>query len=121
MDHRDRSHYPAGIKQDEDRMVLIVNLDYIPDLEDGTCPPNEYPAKYDVCPDCDGQGKYVNPSVDSHGGYFSGLYYVSCRSCGGKRVILVPTTHDGKQLIQRVIDEDRAYHAEVASERRFGY
>lgn len=61
-------------------------------------------AKYEVCDTCNGKGTTVNPSIDAHGitseefdedpdfaeSYFRGDYDVSCRECGGKRVVLVP-------------------------------
>lgn len=64
----------------------------------------ECPAKYAVCPRCDGKGTHVNPSVDGHGisreefdqdpdfeeAYFDGVYDVVCYECKGERVILVP-------------------------------
>jgi hypothetical protein len=59
------------------------------------------PAKYQVCPVCDGEGKTVNPDIDSHGltredfdedpdfaeDYRSGLYDITCRACSGQRVV----------------------------------
>lgn len=61
----------------------------------------ELPAKYEVCPTCDGKGKHVNPSIDCGGlsgedfaedpefaeNYFSGFYDVCCYECNGKRVV----------------------------------
>lgn len=67
-----------------------------------------YPAKWEICSRCDGEGTHVNPSIDGHGisahdeiwddeefhhNYFSGVYDVQCYDCGGA----------GKQL---VVDED---------------
>lgn len=60
-----------------------------------------FPAKYVVCGTCDGKGKHVNPSIDSHGisaeefyedpdfrdDYCSGMYDVSCYECSGKNVV----------------------------------
>jgi hypothetical protein len=54
-----------------------------------------------VCPTCEGEGKHVNPSIDSHGisreefdedpdfeeAYFSGAYDVTCVECKGQRVV----------------------------------
>lgn len=123
MDVRERSHYPDGIKEDHERQVLIV------DTEEGEV---EYKAEYGVCPDCEGKGKYVNPAIDSHGlssedfeedpdfreDYFGGMYDVTCRSCCGKRVILVPVSDEGKAAISEIIQEEYAYQMEVAAERR---
>jgi hypothetical protein len=59
---------------------------------------------YEVCPRCRGEGKHVNPSIDSHGlsredfdqdpdfeeDYFSGVYDVPCYVCSGARVVKAP-------------------------------
>lgn len=61
-----------------------------------------FPAKYDVCPRCEGHGKHVNPNVDGNGisqeefdadpdfrdNYFAGVYDVQCSFCKGERVVL---------------------------------
>lgn len=58
-------------------------------------------SAYQVCPVCDGEGKYVNPAVDRNGitadefaedpdfadAYFGGTYDMKCRACNGLRVI----------------------------------
>ena len=68
----------------------------------------EFPAHYEVCSRCRGEGKHVNPSVDGHGigqeefdedpdfreAYFSGAYDVVCESCEGLRVVLVEDDYD---------------------------
>ena len=60
--------------------------------------------KFEVCPRCNGEGKHVNPAIDSHGlsredfdadpdfeeDYFSGVYDVECYECKGLRVVKVP-------------------------------
>lgn len=61
------------------------------------------PARYAVCPDCQGRGSRVNPAIDGHGlgaeafedddfrqAYFSGAYDVNCQHCQGLRVVAVP-------------------------------
>ena len=53
-------------KFDEDRMVMIFTAsceDEEGDWEDEV----ELPARFEVCHTCDGKGKHVNPSIDSHG------------------------------------------------------
>jgi hypothetical protein len=54
-----------------------------------------------VCPICEGKGKYVNPSIDSHGlsaedfaedpdfaeDYFRGTYDIVCKCCAGRNVV----------------------------------
>lgn len=124
MDHRERSHYPDGIKEDHNRQILIV------ETEEGE---KEYQAEYQVCPDCEGKGKYVNPAIDSQGlssedfaedpdfqnNYFGGMYDIICGSCKARRVILVPTSDEGKAVIAEIIQEERCYQMEVTAERRF--
>lgn len=58
-------------------------------------------TKWMVCPICRGEGKTVNPDIDSNGltrddfyddpdfaqDYVSGVYDISCRACEGKRVV----------------------------------
>ena len=62
-----------------------------------------FPAHYEVCSRCRGEGKHVNPSIDGHGispeefaedpdfeeAYFRGDYDVTCGECKGMRVVLV--------------------------------
>ena len=58
-------------------------------------------SKWIVCPVCEGNGKTVNPAIDCNGltredfmedpdfaeNYMSGMYDITCRGCGGKRVV----------------------------------
>jgi hypothetical protein len=122
-DVREHSYYPRYIKEDLNRMMLV-------NTETGV----EWPARYDVCSVCNGQGKHVNPSIDSHGisteefaedpdfkeDYFGGVYDVMCESCKGKRVILVPSTEEGQAAIDEILQEEARYRAEVAAEQRMG-
>jgi hypothetical protein len=61
------------------------------------------PARYEVCPTCEGRGTHVNRAIDGHGltredfledpefeeGYFRGDYDVQCTQCEGNRVVAV--------------------------------
>lgn len=62
------------------------------------------PAKYEVCPTCQGRGRHVNPAIEPHGltqedfdeegpeffdDYMSGVYDVQCQECRGERVVAV--------------------------------
>ena len=72
--------------------------------EDDTTEFVQIPAKYEVCPCCEGRGTQVNPAIDGHGisaaafdedpdfgeAYFSGAYDVRCDECGGERVVMEP-------------------------------
>lgn len=97
------------------------------------------PARWEVCPRCDGEGSHVNPSIDGHGlssddfaedpdfaeAYFSGAYDVPCEECRGRRVVLVPDESDPAAAavladyyahIEAMEDMKAAYEAE----RRMG-
>lgn len=125
MDHRDYSHYPEySVKQDHENRTLILYPDEIEELV--------LIAKYDVCPSCEGRGRYVNPLIDSHGltaedfaddpdfqeAYFSEQYDITCRSCNGRNVILVPTAKDGIKQLEELLQEEHQYRCEVETERR---
>ena len=138
LDHRDHTYYPNSIKQDHKRQLLIVDYDYVPSEKETpeeiaqNNPSGEYPAEYQVCPDCNGKGKYVNPSIDRQGltsedfaedpdflhDYMSGVFDITCRSCNGRNVILMPTTDQGKKIIANIIEDERQYFLEIAAERR---
>lgn len=130
MDHRDsaRQGRMDGLRPDHERMVLID--------EDGDL--GSLPARYEVCWTCDGRGKHVNPSVDSHGisaaefdedpdfreDYCRGVYDVTCYECGGRRVTLQLDRNACpkealEEIDKRVISES-SYRAECAAERRMG-
>jgi len=98
-------------EDDHDRMKLIFNVEKFWDDEvyDPEDIPDlvkdkkyiEFPAKYIVCYVCDGRGSYVNPDIDRNGldpndmdedfaeSYFEGAFDVTCKYCGGQRVVLV--------------------------------
>jgi hypothetical protein len=74
------------------------------------------PAKYEVCPTCNGRGSHVRPSVDAGGYnfddddydpetgesvYWSGMYDQTCETCHGRTTV-------------PVIDRDRADKATLA-------
>jgi hypothetical protein len=81
-------------------MNLTIELN---DEETGDDVAHDLPAKFEVCPTCEGKGSHVNPSIDSHGisreefdadpefeeAYFAGRYDVTCHECKGQRVVLV--------------------------------
>lgn len=126
---------------DEDRMVIFLTL---PDEETGDDVEHEVPAKYDVCPTCEGRGKHVDPSIDASGyspdeddyygdpdeyeegrsPYERGVYDVPCMTCHGKRVVLeVDTRAADPALIEAYNDylaECDEYDAMVRAERAFG-
>ena len=97
------------LQDDHDRMKLIFNVEKFYEEHDPEDIPDlvkdkkyiEFPAKYIVCYVCEGRGSYVNPSVDEYGidprdmdedfaeSYFEGTFDVTCKYCGGQRVVLV--------------------------------
>ncbi len=91
--------------------------------------------EYEVCGQCRGHGKVVDPSIDSGGitqeefaadpdfryDYFNGLFDIKCPECRGLRVSAIPKF---PEWLQKVIDDhDRAeaeHIAEVCAERAMG-
>jgi len=101
----------------------------------------EFPATFEVCGLCDGQGSHVNPSIDAHGisaeefyddpgfaeDYFNGVYNVACYECKGLRVTPTIDTNNltdqqkkDYDVLQEKIRDDAMYAAECAAERRMG-
>lgn len=78
----------------EEKMVILIALTD----DEGDEIEHELPARYEVCPTCEGKGKHVNPGVDASGyfpgesdydeDYTRGVYDVTCSTCHGKRVVL---------------------------------
>ena len=48
--------------------------------------------------------------------YFSGLYDVTCKTCHGRNVILVPVAQEGQALVDEILQEEAAYRAECMAE-----
>lgn len=97
----------------------------------------DLPAKYIVCPRCEGAGKHVNPSIDGQGlspedledpefaeAYFSGHYDIECEECLGNRVkLVVDEDRLHPRMVQRLRlgeEMERHYEAERRMERRMG-
>jgi hypothetical protein len=101
-----------------------------------------FPLHYEVCPACDGHGKYVNPHIDAHGitaeefdrdwsyqdrsNYLSGMYDVTCTKCSGNRVIPELNTYRMSELqkwalprIKEDVREEQYYRKECL--RELGY
>lgn len=133
MDYRDRlATFGNGRTLfDESSMTLFYN--------EGDENEFSVPARFDVCPSCEGRGKYVNPSVDSQGlsaeellddpsfaeDYFRGAYDVICEDCKGERVVPVPDEEDMTLDMQLRLDEYESERAHSVQERiceiAFGY
>ena len=88
---------------DEQKMVIRWETEN----DEGEPVTHEFPARFEVCPTCEGKGSHVNPSIDASGyypdededfdayddgeegsPYESGVYDVPCGTCHGKRVVL---------------------------------
>lgn len=101
----------------------------------------EFPAKFEVCWRCRGEGSHVNPAIDGHGlsqedfdedpdfreNYFSGVYDVPCYECKGYRVTLVMDesrfTEEHKAsmvLLEKQWEWEARDRAEAEMERRMG-
>lgn len=149
MDHRDAARHGRAdhLREDTERMLLVESDDWVPehDCPELGCPEckaegwlSPLPAKFEVCSTCDGRGRHVNPSIDSHGltaadfaedpdfaeDYRAGVYDVACYACDGRRVELVVDREACAPEIlarydQRVADH-HGYLAEVEAERRMG-
>lgn len=98
------------------------------------------PAQMEVCGRCEGDGTHWHPAFDngitqedrdrdwddeSWEGLMSGAYDVRCTECNGEKVVPVPSERvpeDDRALVlyYEWIEDDRAYRAEVAAERRMG-
>jgi len=134
-DHREYSYYPDNVREGNMQLLVDETYDGFEDEEGNILPTVKVlSAHYEVCPDCNGKGKYVNPSIDSHGisaeefyedpdfaeSYCSGLYDIVCRTCHGNNVILFPSTEEGKKIIIKMLQEESNYRAEIEAERRMG-
>jgi hypothetical protein len=95
-DAREMADHRSHMTLDERRMVLTVRLID----EEGLERTVELPAEFKTCHTCRGRGKYVNPAIDAGGlsaedmadpdfrhDYMTGLYDITCATCGGKRVV----------------------------------
>lgn len=120
---------------DEKAMKIIV----LQHNEEGEEIEKSFPAKYKVCGTCDGKGKHVNPSIDSHGlsredfdndpdfaeDYFSGCYDVPCNECHGNRVTpeidMDSLSPEDKKFVENEISDHFSYQRELARERQMGY
>lgn len=97
------------------------------------------PARYEVCDLCEGKGKHVNPSIDSHGisledfdddpdfgeDYFSGRYDVLCAQCCGEKITPVPDYDRMPKKfaawVENFIADYYSYQRECWHEREMGY
>lgn len=96
-------------------------------------------GKYQICPVCDGEGKTVNPDIDSNGltredfdedpdfreDYMSGMYDITCKACKGLRVVTAEQIEalseaaEDRRLAARENGDFEAYCG--AGDHRYGY
>lgn len=111
--------------------------------EDGDEQSLAVPARFDVCPDCEGSGCTLVASIrdcaysredfaedpDFEEGYFGGRYDETCRTCRGLRVVQVadpdslawrPAHAAALQQAEEQAMEQARCAAEEAAERRMG-
>lgn len=134
MDARDAATLGHLFEFEEDRM--IITFEYEDD--EGEMIAVELPAKFEVCPLCNGKGSHVNPSIDAHGltsedfdndpnfreDYFSGVYDQDCNECHSKRVVPVPSDLSNKEDLvrfEKLLQDEAQYRREIAYEMKMGY
>lgn len=94
------------------------------------------PAKFIVCPCCDGDGSRVNPAVDAVSiddldcdpdfkeSYYRGDYDIPCSECNGEKVILevnrVALSLKMLERLDRAENSKYQAEAEAAFERKWG-
>ena len=104
------------------------------------------PFKWEVCPQCQGDGHHSNPTLDGNGitqsemedlgedfreNYFAGVYDVTCEQCHGNKLIpeidldLIPANDPRLTLIKQAMEHEKEvardeaeWKAEQAKERR---
>jgi hypothetical protein len=110
--------------------------------EDGEEVSYTLPARYEVCPTCEGRGNHVDPSIDAGGissdsdfwdddedeegnsRYRSGFYNVTCYTCGGRTTVPAIDRASADKaalaLWDEIQEEDAEYEAMCRAERRMG-
>jgi hypothetical protein len=133
MDYRDVAAQFRGVLEDFDARHMTAYF------EDGDGERQLVRLRFDVCDVCEGRGRHVNPSIDSHGltaedfdgdpdfaeDYHGGRYDVDCNGCHGNRVVpVVDPENNPPELVKAVQDaeaESWAYARECVREREMGY
>ena len=97
----------------------------------------ELPAKWEICENCRGNGKHVNPSIDGNGlsgeilddhefmaDYMAGMFDVPCAPCKASGKVLMPDydflTIVQQEALQEQQQADYESAMERAAERRMG-
>lgn len=135
-DSRVRAGERASRRQFDERNMTLAF-----ELENGTGEQETItlPARFEVCPTCEGRGSHVNPSIDAGGitgsewaewgdeereSYRRGAYDVACYDCAGQRVVPeVDADAADPEALKRVRAWEReqaAFDAMCAAERAMG-
>jgi len=94
----------------------------------------QIPIVMQICPTCDGSGRYVNPNIDRQGlsredfdaepefleAYRSGMYDITCQHCKGQNVIPWPTQETDIQRVEEWLGIMQEWEDESDAERRMG-
>ena len=93
--------------------------------------PIRFPARFEVCPRCEGHGRVDHPAFSNgltendfaedeefRENYFAGRYDVCCPECDGKRVTLVPDEDRMTERQREALDEFYRGKAEDAMYER---
>lgn len=108
--------------------------------EEGIILDLEVPEKWEICGNCRGNGKHVNPAIDGHGltredfdedpdfeeGYFSGRYDVICQAgCSDGKIRVPDTDMISDPVVRKAVEEwiqtDHEMREEAKHERDMGY
>ncbi len=136
MDRRERN-FDNGTTFNEKEM----KISFLHEDDEGFEWEISLPAKFEVCGTCNGKGRHVNPSIDSHGitaeewendwddesreDYFSGAYDVQCNECKGNRVSPVVDEQNANPVhlnwYYDLLSAHRDSEREAAYERKMGY
>lgn len=124
------------------RHKVITEIDtrrLVGTFTDGDGTEHEVRLKFEVCDACEGRGRYVNPSIDSHGlsgddfaedpdfaeDYFSGVHDVCCRQCDGERLVaVVDPDRNSKEMVAQIEEAEQDAWADARNsvrEREMGY
>ncbi len=137
MDHRDVASHFKTILFDVDLRSMTGK--FLDQDDEGNEVERTVHLKFEVCETCDGRGRHVNPSIDSHGltaedfyddpdfaeDYFSGRYDVACHECHGERVTPeLDEDRTDKEIAKRyleLVQDAWDYAREVTQKRELGY
>jgi hypothetical protein len=94
LNARDQREFNEGFNAE------AMTFTFIQEDKDGEEVSYTLPAKFEVCPTCNGRGTHVRPSVDASGfdgwddvdeygesNYLAGAYNVTCQTCHGRNVV----------------------------------